>query len=140
LGYGTGVGPADDEPRDTTARPRSSERGDPDAAADVHADAPEVPPRRERDYRGTGIVPAVVVGLLLALALVFFIAQNSDPIQLEWLWLDFELSPAALVLGALVIAVAADEVFGLLWRRRRRHRLVERDRLAALPRDTGTAT
>jgi uncharacterized integral membrane protein len=85
-------------------------------------------------YTGTGVWPAVVIGLLLAVALVIFVAQNGHAIALEWLWLDFRISPAALVLVTAIAAVAADELVGAAWRRRRRRILSEREELEHLRR------
>jgi len=97
---------------------------------DVDLDQPEERAERVPDYRGTGIVPAVVVGIVLAAALIAFVAQNSRSVALDWLWLDFRTSPAVLVLAALFVGVVADEVLGLFFRRARRRRLAERERLA----------
>jgi uncharacterized integral membrane protein len=101
---------------------------------------PTTAPRARTVHTGTGIVPAVIAGVLLALAIVVFVAQNSTRVELEWLWLDFRLSPAALFLGALLIGVVADEIAGLVWRRARRRRLDERDELQQLRRGSGTQT
>jgi uncharacterized integral membrane protein len=88
---------------------------------------------------GTGIMPAVVIGVLVALATIIFIAQNSDRIALEWLWFDFRTSPGALVLIALLLGIVADEVVGVLVRRHRRRRLNEREELARVRSRAGTA-
>jgi uncharacterized integral membrane protein len=104
--------------------------------------AGEARPPAERGPRtvrtGTGIMPAVVIGVLLAIATIIFIAQNSDRIALEWLWFDFRISPGVLVLVALLLAIVADEVVGVLVRRHRRRRLDEREELERLRRRTGT--
>jgi uncharacterized integral membrane protein len=97
-----------------------------------------VDPRSRTVRTGTGIMPAVVIGVLLAIATIIFIAQNSDRIALEWLWFDFRTSPGVLVLVALLLGIIADEVVGLLVRRHRRRRLDEREELARLRGRTGS--
>ena len=43
----------------------------------------------EPRYEGTGILPAVVAGLVLGAATVIFVAQNTKTVALHFLWLDF---------------------------------------------------
>jgi uncharacterized integral membrane protein len=114
-----------DEPR----AEETSAAGRP-ATPDQERTAAEANPRTVRT--GTGIMPAVVLGVLLAVATIIFIAQNSDRIALEFLWFDFRTSPGALVLMALLLGIVADEIIGVLVRRHRRRRLNEREELQRL--------
>jgi uncharacterized integral membrane protein len=91
-------------------------------------------------YSGTGVWPAVIFGLVLAVALVIFVAQNGHAVRLHWLWLHFRASPAVLVLVTAVAAIAAAVIVGALWRRGRRRVLNEREELAQLRRTAATAT
>ncbi len=94
------------------------------------AEKPNVQERRE--YAGTGIVSGLVVGLILASAAVIFVAQNGERVGVEWLWTDFRVSLAVIVLGAILLGIVADEAIGIVWRRIRRRRLAERAELASL--------
>jgi uncharacterized integral membrane protein len=103
--------------------------------ADTRASAsPDVrsEPAASKQYVGTGVVVSLVIGLLVAVAAIIFIAQNGERIALEWLWADFGVSLAVVVLGAIVFGIIVDESVGLAWRRMRRRRLQERDELLAL--------
>jgi uncharacterized integral membrane protein len=92
------------------------------------------PAREEplREYRGTGIYAAVVVGLLLALAVVILAAQNVDTVTLKWLAWDIDVSLTALILASLLVGAATAVIGGLFWRRRRRRVLTEREELRGL--------
>lgn len=89
----------------------------------------------ETHYRGTGVWPAVVIGLVLAAALVIFIAQNTHVIALDFLWFDFRTSPAVLVLATGLIAVVGAVVAGAWLRVRRRRHLQQREELERLRRE-----
>src|SRR4051794_14529086 len=91
-------------------------------------------PTAEPTYTSTGVWPIVVVCLLVAAALVAFIAQNAHAVKLRWLWIDFRASPAVIVLITAVASVALAVAFGAAWRRRRRRILNEREELAQLRR------
>ena len=81
---------------------------------------------------GTGIMPAVVAGIVLAALVLAFVAQNTTRVELEWLWFDFRTSPGVLVLVALFLGVVASVIVGAIVRRNRRIRLNEREELARL--------
>lgn len=107
-----------------------------EARAEEHGtDASErpglVPPER-RVRTGTGLMPAVITSLVVAVAVVVFVAQNGHSVAVEWLWMDFDTSPAVLVLGAVLLGILVDEVVGLLVRRARRRRINEREELERL--------
>jgi uncharacterized integral membrane protein len=108
------------------------------------ADRPDAGPddaqnRRTNEYVGTGVLGGLVIGLVIAVAAIIFIAQNGERVALEWLWTDFRVSLAVVVLGAIVFGVAADEAVGLAWRRTRRRRLQEAQELHALREEVGDA-
>ena len=99
--------------------------------AEPGAATPAEPPARTV-RTGTGIMPAVVTGIVLAAAVLAFVAQNTKRIALEWLWLDFHTTPGVLVLVALFLGVVAAVIVGAIVRRNRRIRLNEREELAQL--------
>jgi len=112
-----------------------------DTDAETTSSEPEVAPVTTPPARtvrtGTGIMPAVVTGIVLAAAVLAFVAQNTKRIALEWLWFDFHTTPGVLVLVALFLGVVAAVIVGAIVRRNRRIRLNEREELAQLRR-TGT--
>ncbi|MDP9441252.1 MAG: hypothetical protein M3P34_03525, partial [Actinomycetota bacterium] len=70
----------------------------------------EVPPgRREPDpelrlqpTRTSTLWGLVAVGLVLALLMLVFVAQNGDQVRWEFLWIDFTLAGGLAVLFAAV--------------------------------------
>ncbi|HEU4319236.1 MAG TPA: lipopolysaccharide assembly protein LapA domain-containing protein [Acidimicrobiia bacterium] len=87
---------------------------------------------RERVFVGTGLFWGLIIGVLLAVAVVILAAQNTDRINVSFLGWDFSTPLIAVVLGALLIGVVVDELFGLVYRKRRRRTLRERDELQRL--------
>lgn len=88
------------------------------------APPPSVPRRGD-----SGISIGLVVFLLFTALFVVFVVQNSDSVPVKFLnWEGRFPLPLILVVTALV-AVMADELFGLIRRRRRRQRLAEREEL-----------
>ena len=86
--------------------------------------APAAPPARAVRI-GTGVMPAVVTGIVLAALVLAFVAQNTKRIELTWLWFDFRTTPGVLVLVALFLGVVASVIIGAIVRRNRRIRLNE---------------
>lgn len=93
---------------------------------DDHATEPQ------KEYAGTGIIGWLVVGLVLAIATVIFVAQNVDRVDVQWLWFDFRVSLAVVALGGVLLGVLAAVVLGLVWRRHRRAALRRDQELATL--------
>jgi uncharacterized integral membrane protein len=83
-------------------------------------------------YRGTGIYPSVVAGIVVGLALLLFLAQNTDDVSLQWAFWDTTASLSVVVLGAFMLGVAFAVLVGTVWRWRRRRRLREADELERL--------
>jgi len=80
-------------------------------------------------HAGSGVAwGAVLIFLALAL-LVIFAIQNTNPVQVEFLWLDGEYPLALVILITVAVVVLLVELFGLLYRRRRRKRVAERQEL-----------
>jgi uncharacterized integral membrane protein len=102
----------------------------PDMTGETNQTAPEV--ERERVFVGTGLFWGLIVGIVLALAVVILAAQNTGRITVSFLGWDFSTPLIVLVLGALLVGVVVDELFGLVYRKRRRRTLSERDELQRL--------
>jgi len=72
---------------------------------------------------GTGWFWSLIVGVVLAVAIVVFVLQNSDSVTVEFLGWQGEVSLAGLLLVVALAAIVLDEIFGAFYRRRRRRRL-----------------
>lgn len=92
---------------------------------------------RERVFVGTGLFWGLIVGVALALVVIVLAAQNTGTITVSFLGWDFSTPLIVLILAALLIGVVVDELFGLVYRKRRRRTLRERDELMRT-RDTKT--
>lgn len=75
------------------------------------------------EYRGTGFYASVLVSIAIAVALLAFAVQNTDPVSVEWFGFEFTAPLFAWVVGAALLAVIIDELVGLIWRARVRGRL-----------------
>lgn len=102
----------------------------PDMSAETDEAAPDVV--RERVFVGTGLFWGLIIGIVLALAVIILAAQNTGTIDVSFLGWDFSTPLIVVVLGALLIGVVVDELFGLVYRKRRRRTLRERDELQRL--------
>jgi uncharacterized integral membrane protein len=96
----------------------------PDAKLEVNAAS------TERFFAGTGLFWGLIVGVLLATAVVILVAQNTGSISVAFLGWDFSTSLIVIVLVTLLVGVVLDELFGLVYRRRRRRVMNDRERLA----------
>jgi uncharacterized integral membrane protein len=86
----------------------------------------------EVTHQGSGVAWGAVV-ILIGLALVVvFAVQNTDPVPVEFLWLSGEYPLSLVILITVAVVVLFVELFGLLYRRRRRKRLAERQELKRL--------
>jgi len=94
---------------------------------------PEVKPTpthaKERVFVGTGLFWGLVVGVLLAVAVIILAAQNTTSTTITFLAWDFSTPLIVVILGTLLVGVIFDEMFGLVYRSRRRRTLAERDQL-----------
>lgn len=94
---------------------------------------PEVKPAsthaKERVFVGTGLFWGLVVGVLLAVAVIILAAQNTTSTTITFLAWDFSTPLIVVILGTLLVGVIFDEMFGLVYRSRRRRTLAERDQL-----------
>jgi uncharacterized integral membrane protein len=88
-------------------------------------------PQRER-WRGTGIYWGLIVGLILAAAVVVGVTQNSQRVEVKYLVWEGHASLAVVLLATVVVTVALTTVAGVVWRRSRRRRLTQQDELQSL--------
>lgn len=87
---------------------------------------------RERVFVGTGLFWGLIVGVVLAIGVLILAAQNTASITVAFLGWDFSTPLIVLILGALLIGVVFDELFGLFYRTRRRRTQRDRDHLERL--------
>ena len=64
----------------------------------------------------------MVMGTLAAVALIVFIAQNTDEIRVNFLGWDWNLPLFLLLLITIALSVVCTEIFGWYMGRRRRNR------------------
>lgn len=87
---------------------------------------------QERVFAGTGLFWGLIVGVILAVAVVILAAQNTDTATISFLAWDFSTPLIVLILGSLLIGIVLDELFGLVYRKRRRRTLRDKDQLKRL--------
>ena len=109
------------------------ERTEPTATPDPSTtESTETEATRERVFAGTGLYWGLIVGVILALVVIVLAAQNTGTITLSFLGWDYSTPLIVLILGAFVIGVVVAESLGLVYRKRRRKTLNERDELRRL--------
>jgi uncharacterized integral membrane protein len=89
-------------------------------------------PTKERVFVGTGLFWGLIIGVVLAIGVLILAAQNTDSITVTFMAWEFSTPLIVLILGAILIGVVFDEVFGLFYRTRRRRTQRDRDHLARL--------
>ncbi len=110
---------------------------DADAAAtppdDLQGSQPAPPDRVvERVPTGTGLRWGLILGIILAIPLIVFLAQNTQSVTINFLAWTGQV-PLVAVLGATVIlTIVIDELIGLAVRSRRRKAIVEHQELQRL--------
>lgn len=107
-----------------------------DRPDDPKSPTPKSDPKTTEDVKSVSPTAAISWGLilflLLAVALVVFTWQNTQPIELRFLGWNWEIPLAILIIGVAVFSVVLDEILGLVLRRRRRQRAEDRAELARL--------
>jgi uncharacterized integral membrane protein len=83
-------------------------------------------------FVGTGVFWGLVVGVVLAIIVVVFAAQNTQSATIKVLPWDWSSPLFVVVLISLLIGIVLDEIVGLLFRARRRRRLAEKEELKRL--------
>jgi uncharacterized integral membrane protein len=117
------------------------EAGEPPAEAPPTPARPAVPAPTEtdrvREFVGTGLFWGLVVGVILAILVIVFSAQNTDTAPITFLWMEWSSPIFAVILVSLLVGIVLDEIVGLLFRSRRRRRLAEREELKRLRKQSG---
>ncbi len=81
---------------------------------------------------GTGLRWGLILGIVLAIPLVIFLAQNTQSVTINFLTWSGQV-PLVAVLGVTVIVtIVIDEVIGLAVRARRRKAIADRQELERL--------
>ena len=111
-------------------RPNDREPVSPAQQAAQETRPPE--PEKQRVFLGTGLFWSLILGLLLAAALVIFVFQNTQSVDVQWLGFDFTAPLIGLLLATALIAIVIDQIAGVLYRRRRRRTRTEREELQRL--------
>ncbi|HEX2405148.1 MAG TPA: lipopolysaccharide assembly protein LapA domain-containing protein [Acidimicrobiia bacterium] len=89
---------------------------------------------KERVFVGTGLFWGLIIGVVLAIGVLILAAQNTGSITVTFMAWDFSTPLIVLILGAILIGVVFDELFGLFYRTRRRRTQRDRDHLQRLQR------
>ncbi|HEX6221130.1 MAG TPA: lipopolysaccharide assembly protein LapA domain-containing protein [Acidimicrobiia bacterium] len=103
-------------------------------AAEAVADSEETVSGAEPQqvFIGTGLFWGLIVGVVLAIAMIILAAQNTGTATVSFLGWDFSTPLIVIILGSLLIGIVLDELFGLIYRKRRRRTLRDRDELKRL--------
>jgi uncharacterized integral membrane protein len=78
-----------------------------------------------RQFRGTGLYWTLILTLVVAVAIIIGIVQNSQGVKLRYLAWTGSLSLAVALLATIVLTVALTSLVGVIWRRRRRQQLTD---------------
>ena len=85
-----------------------------------------------RVFVGTGLFWGLVIGALLAVAVIILAAQNTQQVTLEFLPFEIDTPLIVVLLASLLIGVVLDEIIGWAYRARRRRTLTEKEELKLL--------
>ncbi|RWA15760.1 LapA family protein [Mycolicibacterium brumae] len=91
----------------------------PDPVADVHTPGTPPPPQETKFTRAAALWGALIMGFLILIVLLIFIAQNTEPTPfhfLGWRWqlpLGVATLFAAIAGGLITVAVGAVRIFQL---------------------------
>lgn len=72
------------------------------------------------------------IALLLGLIVVIFAVQNTNSVEISFLGWSWTMPLAFVIFLVAVISAIADEMFGLVSRRRRRRRQADKEELKRL--------
>jgi uncharacterized integral membrane protein len=110
-------------------------------AADRAATREEAPTQQQNEgerriFVGTGFFWGLVVGVLITAMVIVFAAQNTASVEVKFLGWQFATPLIVLILGSVLAGIIIDEVAGLVYRRRKRRILNEREELKRLRKQT----
>jgi uncharacterized integral membrane protein len=90
---------------------------------------PDLVPPQAKVSGGSGLSWGVALFLIFALLIVVFVVQNTANVPVKFLSWEGSFPLPLLVVVTALLAIVADEIVGLIRRRRRRTRLAEREEL-----------
>jgi len=76
-------------------------------------------------FRGTGLYWNLILALVVVVAVIIGIIQNSQGIRLKYLAWTVSMPLGVALLVTIVLTVALASLVGMMWRRRRRHQLTD---------------
>jgi uncharacterized integral membrane protein len=85
--------------------------------------------------KGTGVTPTLLLVSALIVALIVFLAQNTETVPVEFLVWDVDAALFVVVLIAMAASAVVTLVVAGVWRRRRRRHRSEREELHRLRQD-----
>lgn len=97
-------------------------------AQDAKDSAPRI---NEKPYRAAGPIWSVLVGFIVALFILIFLAQNAHTVAISFLWMSTNANFAIVTLVIAFISVVVVEAIGAVWRHHHRRVLNEREQLKA---------
>ncbi len=86
---------------------------------------------------GTGPRWGLIIGIVLAIPLIVFLAQNTQSVEINFINWSAEVPLVSVLAATVVLTVVITEVIGLFVRRRRRRVLAERAELRRLRSSSG---
>lgn len=110
----------------------------PAAKAEAPAASDQGEGAERRVFVGTGFFWGLVVGVVITAMVIVFAAQNTASIEVKFLGWRFATPLIVLILGSVLAGIVIDEVAGLVYRRRKRRILNEREELKRLRKQTGS--
>jgi uncharacterized integral membrane protein len=97
------------------------------------ADADALPePVVHTQFVGTGVFWGLVVGVVLAIVVIGFAAQNTQAVTVKAIVWDWSSPLFVVVLISVIMGIVLDEIVGLLFRARRRRLMAEKAELRRL--------
>jgi uncharacterized integral membrane protein len=85
--------------------------------------------RAQREFLGTGLYWSLLLALVLGVAILIAIIQNLQPVELKYLVWDLHTPLIVVLLVTVFATVVLSTLVGVVWRRQRRRRLTEREKL-----------
>jgi uncharacterized integral membrane protein len=89
-------------------------------------------PEVHTQFVGTGMFWGLVVGVILAIVVIGFAAQNTQAATVEAIVWEWSSPLFVVVLISVIMGIVLDEIVGLLFRARRRRLLAEKAELRRL--------
>jgi uncharacterized integral membrane protein len=92
----------------------------------------EAPAERRAEFVGTGMFWGLLVGIVLAIAVIGFSAQNTQSVTVKVIVWEWSSPLFVVILVSVIVGIVLAEAVGLVYRARRRRRLADRAELQRL--------